>query len=155
MMSYLSFDSPRLLVISLYSSKLLISQSLWLFGIIQPPQWRCLKKLATNRILVSKQSDLLDSTFDQSIMFNKRRNGGAMHTFYNPMVLDTLSDPPSVNVFENITAGEDVFQLIGSANGHPTSAKSISAKARTTQCFGDVSDSTFQQILKKRYASPN
>jgi hypothetical protein len=87
-------------------------------------------------------------------MFNNRQNsGGAMHTFRNPIMSDTLSDTRRVNVFENITAGEDVFQLIGSANGHPTSAKSISAKAQTTQCFGDVSDSTFQQILKRRYAS--
>jgi hypothetical protein len=84
-------------------------------------------------------------------MFNNRWNSsGAMHY---TMQLDTLSEPRSFNVFENITAGEDVFQLIGSANGHPTSAKSISAKAQTTQCFGDVSNSTFQQILKKRYAS--
>lgn len=87
-------------------------------------------------------------------MFNNRRNSsGAMHSILNSMQWDTLSQPHSVNVFENITAGEDVFQLIGSANGHPTSAKSISAKSQSTQCFGDVSDSTFQQILKNRYAS--
>ncbi|KAJ5202929.1 hypothetical protein N7449_005008 [Penicillium cf. viridicatum] len=50
------------------------------------------------------------------------------------------------NLFENITADEDVFQLIGSSNGHITTARSVSAKAYTTQCLGDVSDSTLQQI---------
>lgn len=50
------------------------------------------------------------------------------------------------NSFEDITADEDVFQLIGSSNGHTTTARSVSAKAYTTQCLGDLSDSTFQQI---------
>jgi len=86
-------------------------------------------------------------------MSNSHLNSdGAMHSVPNHLPFTTSSDLPSVNVFENIVAEEDVFQLIGSANGHPTSAKSISAKARTTQCFGDVSDSTFQQISKDRSA---
>ncbi|PCG88493.1 Cation transporter [Penicillium occitanis (nom. inval.)] len=86
-------------------------------------------------------------------MFNNHQDSsGAMHTFLNPMLLDTLSKPPSVNVFQNITAGEDLFQLSALPT---TSAKLISAKAQTTQCFGDFSDSTFQQILKNRYASTN
>ncbi|KAF9887226.1 hypothetical protein FE257_010480 [Aspergillus nanangensis] len=54
------------------------------------------------------------------------------------------------NVFEYITADEDVFQLIGSSNGQTIIAKSVSAKAYATQCFGDVSDSTFQQVSKDR-----
>ncbi|KAF3399559.1 hypothetical protein DPV78_006086 [Talaromyces pinophilus] len=67
-------------------------------------------------------------------MFNNRPNSsGAMRSIPNPMSFDTLSEPPSVNVFENIVVEEDVFQLIGSANGHPTTAKSISAKAHTSQ----------------------
>ena len=54
------------------------------------------------------------------------------------------------NSFVNITADEDVFQLIGSSNGHLTTARSVSAKAYTTQCLGDVSDSTLQQISTDR-----
>jgi hypothetical protein len=88
-----------------------------------------------------------------NMLKSRPNSSGAMYSIPNSMPFDTLSEPPSVNVFENIVAEEDVFQLIGSANGHPTSAKSISAKAHTTQCFGDVSDSTFQQISKDRCAN--
>ncbi|KAF3406993.1 Low-affinity potassium transport protein [Talaromyces pinophilus] len=52
---------------------------------------------------------------------------GAMHTFLNPMLLDTLSKPPSVNVFENITAGEDLFQL----SALPTTSAKIAMPAQT------------------------
>lgn len=50
------------------------------------------------------------------------------------------------NFFEDITADEDVFQFIGSSNGHTTTARSVSAKAYTTQFLGDASDSTLKQI---------
>lgn len=128
----------------------------WESDIVQPHSGVARHTLATDRFRIVIQSGQRHAliAFYPSTMFNNRPNsGGTMHTFLNPMLLNNLSKPASVNIFENITAGEDVFQLIGSANGHPTSAKSISAKAQTTQCFGDLSDSTFQQILKKRYAS--
>ncbi|RAL06510.1 uncharacterized protein BO97DRAFT_30895 [Aspergillus homomorphus CBS 101889] len=55
-----------------------------------------------------------------------------------------------LNSFDNISAEEDVLQFIGSSNGHCTAARSISAKARATQCFGDMSDHTFQQVSHDR-----
>ncbi|RAL06535.1 uncharacterized protein BO97DRAFT_320815, partial [Aspergillus homomorphus CBS 101889] len=54
------------------------------------------------------------------------------------------------NVFDNISAEEDVLQFIGSSNGHCTAAKAISAKARATQCLGDMGDHTFQQVSHDR-----
>ncbi|OKL60015.1 hypothetical protein UA08_04515 [Talaromyces atroroseus] len=54
------------------------------------------------------------------------------------------------NVFEEIHAEEDVLQFIGSANKNPTTAKSIHAKTHATQCFGDMADSTFQQVSSNR-----
>lgn len=57
------------------------------------------------------------------------------------------------NHFEDIIADENAFQLIGSSSGQTTMAKTVSAKAHATQCFGDVSDTTFQQISKDRSRS--
>jgi hypothetical protein len=54
------------------------------------------------------------------------------------------------NVFEDIHAEEDVLQFIGSTNKYTITAKSIRAKTHTTQCFGDMADSTFQQISSDR-----
>jgi hypothetical protein len=54
------------------------------------------------------------------------------------------------NVFENIVADENVFQLIASANGHTMTARSVLAKAYATQCMGDISDTTIQQISADR-----
>lgn len=54
------------------------------------------------------------------------------------------------NLFENITADENVFQFIGSSNGHITTARSVSANTYTTQCLGDVSDHTLQRISTDR-----
>ncbi|KAK9646520.1 hypothetical protein HCH54_005259 [Aspergillus fumigatus] len=54
------------------------------------------------------------------------------------------------NVFEDIHADERVFQFIGSANAHTTLAKSVSAKLLTTQCLGDLSDTSLQQISSDR-----
>jgi hypothetical protein len=54
------------------------------------------------------------------------------------------------NVFEDVVAGENVFQFVGSANGHTTTARSVTAEASATQCLGDASDTTIQQISKDR-----
>lgn len=54
------------------------------------------------------------------------------------------------NIFEDVVAEENVFQFIGSANGHTTTARSTKAKAYATQCLGDASDTTIQQISKDR-----
>ncbi|KAL2871005.1 uncharacterized protein BJX67DRAFT_212939 [Aspergillus lucknowensis] len=47
---------------------------------------------------------------------------------------------------KKIHSEEDVFQFIGSTSGHTTNAKDISAKSRTTQALGDLSDNTLQKI---------
>lgn len=54
------------------------------------------------------------------------------------------------NIFEDVVAEENVFQFIGSASGHTTTARSAKAKAYATQCLGDASDTTIQQISKDR-----
>lgn len=54
------------------------------------------------------------------------------------------------NIFENIAADENVFQLIASANGHTMTARSVTAKAYATQCMGDISNTTIQQISANR-----
>ena len=54
------------------------------------------------------------------------------------------------NVFEDIHGDEDALQFIGSTNRNTTTAKSIRAKSRATQCFGDLADSTFQQVSSDR-----
>ncbi|KAJ5512163.1 hypothetical protein N7463_001715 [Penicillium fimorum] len=54
------------------------------------------------------------------------------------------------NVFEDVVAENNVFQFVGSANGHTTTARSVTAKAYATQCLGDASDTTIQQISKDR-----
>lgn len=54
------------------------------------------------------------------------------------------------NIFEKIHTEEDVFQFIGSTSGHTTNAKDISAKSRTTQALGDLSDNTLQKINDRR-----
>ncbi|KAJ6000937.1 hypothetical protein N7481_001346 [Penicillium waksmanii] len=54
------------------------------------------------------------------------------------------------NIFEDVVAEENVFQFIGSASRHTTTARSVIAKAHTTQFLGDVSNTTIQQISKDR-----
>lgn len=54
------------------------------------------------------------------------------------------------NVFEDVVAEENVFQFVGSTNRHTTTATSITAKAYATQCLGDASETTIQQISKDR-----
>lgn len=54
------------------------------------------------------------------------------------------------NIFEDVIAEENVFQFVGSTNGHTTTARSVTAKAYTTQCLGDASENTIQQISKDR-----
>lgn len=54
------------------------------------------------------------------------------------------------NVFEDIHGDEDALQFIGSTNQYTTTAKSIHAKSRATQCFGDMADSTFQRVSSDR-----
>ncbi|CAI7604439.1 unnamed protein product [Penicillium crustosum] len=54
------------------------------------------------------------------------------------------------NVFEDVVAEENVFQFVGSTKGHTTTARSIIAKAYATQCLGDASETTIQQISKDR-----
>lgn len=61
-----------------------------------------------------------------------------------------------INVFEDIKAEEDVFQLIESSNGKTTAAISVPVSSsltqyRITQCFEDVSDSTSQKISKNHH----
>ncbi|KAI7970461.1 hypothetical protein EIK77_006306 [Talaromyces pinophilus] len=62
----------------------------------------------------------------------------------------SLSNEPDRNVFEDIHGDEDVLQFIGSTSQKSTTAKSIHAKSRATQCFGDMADSTFQRISSDR-----
>lgn len=57
------------------------------------------------------------------------------------------------NVFEDIHIDEDVFQFIGSTTSHTTLAKNISAKSRTIQCLGDLSDSSLQKVSDRRPAA--
>ena len=54
------------------------------------------------------------------------------------------------NVFEDVVAEENVFQFVGSTKGHTTTARSVTAKAYATQCLGDASETTIQQISKDR-----
>ncbi|KAJ5474093.1 hypothetical protein N7475_003659 [Penicillium sp. IBT 31633x] len=54
------------------------------------------------------------------------------------------------NVFKDIVAEENVFQFVGSTNGHTTTARSVTSKAYATQCLGDASETTIQQISKDR-----
>lgn len=54
------------------------------------------------------------------------------------------------NIFENIVAEENAFQLIASANGHTTTARSVTAKAYATQYMGNMSNTTIQQISADR-----
>ncbi|KAH8426377.1 uncharacterized protein LDX57_004115 [Aspergillus melleus] len=54
------------------------------------------------------------------------------------------------NVFEDIHIDEDVFQFIGSTGSHTTFAKNISAKLRTVQCLGELSESSLQKINDRR-----
>lgn len=54
------------------------------------------------------------------------------------------------NVFEDIRADERVFQFIGSVNANITTAKSVSAKSFATQCLGDLSNPSLQQISSDR-----
>lgn len=54
------------------------------------------------------------------------------------------------NVFEDVVAEENVFQFVGSTKGHTTTARSVIAKAYATQCLGDASETTIQQISKDR-----
>jgi hypothetical protein len=56
------------------------------------------------------------------------------------------------NVFEDVVAEESVLQFVGSTKGHTTTARSVIAKAYATQCLGDMSESTLQQISKDRSA---
>ena len=56
------------------------------------------------------------------------------------------------NIFENIDADENVFQLIASTNGYTMTARSVTAKAYATQCMGDMSETTIQQISADRGA---
>jgi hypothetical protein len=62
----------------------------------------------------------------------------------------SLSNEPDRNVFEDIHGDEDALQFIGSTSQKSTTAKSIHAKSRATQCFGDMADLTFQRISSDR-----
>jgi hypothetical protein len=63
---------------------------------------------------------------------------------------NTSSNQRRGNVFEDIRADERVFQFIGSVNANITTAKSVSAKSFATQCLGDLSDPSLQQISSDR-----
>jgi hypothetical protein len=65
------------------------------------------------------------------------------------------SNQRSGNVFEDIRADERVFQFIGSVNSNITTAKSVSAKSLATQCLGDLSDPSLQQISSDRRSTVN
>jgi hypothetical protein len=56
------------------------------------------------------------------------------------------SDIERRNIFQNISADANVFQFIGSTNGHTTTARQITAQKYTAQCMGDLSDSSLRQI---------
>ncbi|KAJ6003158.1 hypothetical protein N7451_005705 [Penicillium sp. IBT 35674x] len=58
------------------------------------------------------------------------------------------------NIFEDIVAEENVFQFVGSANGHTTTARTVTAKTNANQCLGDVSDTTIQHISRDRSSIP-
>ncbi|KAJ6016524.1 hypothetical protein N7540_011115 [Penicillium herquei] len=54
------------------------------------------------------------------------------------------------NIFEDVAAEENAFQFVGSANGHTTTARRVTARTNASQCLGDISDTTIQQISKDR-----
>ncbi|KAJ5557919.1 hypothetical protein N7513_003505 [Penicillium frequentans] len=56
------------------------------------------------------------------------------------------------NTFRDIVADANVFQFIGSTSGHTTTARQITAQQCTTQCMGELSDSTLRQISIDRSA---
>ncbi|KAJ5259337.1 hypothetical protein N7478_012318 [Penicillium angulare] len=58
------------------------------------------------------------------------------------------------NIFEDVVAEENVFQFIGSANSHTTIARKVTAKTNASQCLGDASDTTIQQISSDRSSIP-
>lgn len=62
------------------------------------------------------------------------------------------SDIERRNIFQNISADANVFQFIGSTNGHTTTARHITAQQYATQCMGDLSDSSLRQISMNRSA---
>lgn len=58
------------------------------------------------------------------------------------------------NIFEDVVAEENVFQFVGSANAHTTTARTVTAKTNATQCLGDASDTTIQKISSDRSEMP-
>lgn len=62
------------------------------------------------------------------------------------------SDMSRRNTFQDVIADANVFQFIGSTNGHTTTARQITAQQCTTQCMGDLTDSTLRQISMDRSA---
>ncbi|KAL2827134.1 hypothetical protein BDW59DRAFT_144302 [Aspergillus cavernicola] len=86
-------------------------------------------------------------------MIHDRMENNSSHAGRNPAESSMSSNQRPENVFEEVHASDDAFQFIGSTNRHTTTAKSVSAKLRTTQCLGDISDLTIQQISNNRRVS--
>ena len=54
------------------------------------------------------------------------------------------------NVFENISAGQDAYQIVVSEPGHLFAAKDIAAEARSTQWMGQICAASLQQLSRDR-----
>lgn len=84
---------------------------------------------------------MTDSDMDGNATHNREEDAIPMITSGNEQIR---------NIFEDIHGEEDALQFIGSTNKYPITAKSIRAKGRATQCFGDMADSTFQRVSSDR-----
>jgi hypothetical protein len=83
-------------------------------------------------------------------MIDDQMDRSNSHAAWDGTESNASSNQRRGNVFEDIRADERVFQFIGSVNAHTTTAKTISAKSFTTQCLGDLSDPSLQQISSDR-----
>lgn len=93
------------------------------------------------------QTRIFDSNIPQTMCNGNQHFDGSTEEQHNPTI---RRENEFRNVFEDVVAEEYVFQFVGSTKGHTTTARSVIAKAYATQCLGDASESTIQQISKDR-----
>jgi hypothetical protein len=55
-----------------------------------------------------------------------------------------------MNEFEDVSAAQDAHQMIVLTLGHLVSATRVTAGVGATQCLGQMSDTTLQQLLSSR-----
>jgi len=64
-----------------------------------------------------------------------------------------LADKMPVNVFEDISAGEASRQVIVSTSGIRISPSTVTTEAGTTQCRGQLSDTSISHISRDHMAA--